>query len=303
MGQGESDNIIGDRLLLVDGHAYAYRAFHAIRRLTSPDGKPTNAIFGFIRMLGKMIETLKPSHVAVVWDGGLAAERVSQHPSYKAQRPPMPSDLDSQMTGIVDYLDAARIPSLCRQGVEADDWIAALATRSAQSGCNVVIASSDKDFMQLVGPRVGLLNPNDKKECIWTDAEVRTRTGVSPGQIVDWLSLIGDSVDNIPGVQGVGPKTATELLQQFGTIDSLYARIEQVESPRLRAKLAESQDVVRRNQELIRLRTDLAGDFELESFRAAQPDVPRLLGLFSGWGFRTLREELEKAQTVQHELF
>jgi len=200
-------------------------------------------------------------------------------------------------------LGAMGLVSVCEEGVEADDLIATLTTRARQAGVDVVIASSDKDFMQLVESRVGLLNPNDKKECIWTDAEVRTRTGVSPGQIVDWLSLIGDSVDNIPGVQGVGPKTATELLQQFGTIDSLYARIEQVESPRLRAKLAESQDVVRRNQELIRLRTDLAGDFELESFRAAQPDVPRLLGLFSGWGFRTLREELEKAQTVQHELF
>jgi DNA polymerase-1 len=110
-------------------------------------------------------------------------------------------------------------------------------------------------------------------------------------------------VDNIPGVQGVGPKTATELLQQFGSIDSLFARLDQVESPRLRAKLTESQDVVRRNQDLIRLRTDVARDFDLEFFRTAQPDVPRLMGLFSDWGFRTLREELEKAQTVQHELF
>lgn len=293
----------GGCLLLVDGHAYAYRAFHAIRSLSSPTGQPTNAIFGFLRMLGKMRATVAPTHLAVIWDGGLAEERVAQHPDYKAGRPPMPTDLEAQLSGIADYLDAARIPSLCRKGVEADDWIATLARQAEAVDCRVVIASSDKDFMQLVTPQVGLLNPNDKSETIWTDVEVRAKAGVAPGQIVDWLSLVGDSVDNIPGVPGVGTKTATELLERFGSAENLYARLDEVTSERIRLKLREAHAVVRKNQQLIRLREDIAGDFDLATYRVARPEVPRLLELFTGWGFRTLRQEMEAELVGQGELF
>lgn len=293
----------GGRFLLVDGHAYAYRAFHAIRSLSSPTGRPTNAIFGFVRMLGKMTAALAPTHLAVVWDGGLAAERVEQHPEYKADRPSMPLELDEQLPRITDYLEAARIPSLCRKGVEADDWIATLAVQASATGCGVVIASSDKDFMQLVNARVGLLNPNYKTEAVWTDAEVRAKSGVEPGQIVDWLSLVGDSVDNIPGVPGVGPKTAAELLQRFGSIDDLYRRLDEVSSERVRLKLQEAAAVVRRNQQLIRLREDISGGFELADYRVGTPDAPRLVRLFGEWGFRTMREEMEKALVTQGELF
>ena len=293
----------GSRLLLVDGHAYAYRAFHAIRSLSSPTGQPTNAIFGFLRMLGKMRAAVAPTHLAVIWDGGLAEERVAQHPEYKAGRPPMPSDLEAQLSGIADYLDAARIPSLCRKGVEADDWIATVARQAEAVDCRVVIASSDKDFMQLVTPRVGLLNPNDKSETIWTHEEVRAKAGVAPGLIVDWLSLVGDSVDNIPGVPGVGPKTAAELLQRFGSIANLYARLEEVASERIKMKLRDSHAVVRKNQGLIRLREDIEGDFNLAAYQVACPDVSRLIALFTGWGFRTMRQEMEAELVGQGELF
>ena len=302
-GSPRASGADGSRLLLVDGHAYAYRAFHAIRSLSSPSGQPTNAIFGFIRMLGKMRQATSPTHLAVVWDGGLAAERVAQHPEYKAHRPPMPLDLDAQLSGIADYLDAARIPSLCRPGVEADDWIATLAVQAERSGCGVVIASSDKDFMQLVNSRIGLLNPNDKTETIWTDAEVRAKAGVEPRQIVDYLSLLGDSVDNIPGVPGVGAKTAAELLLRFGSIENLYARLPEVTSDRIRGKLEESRALVKKNQELIRLREDILGQFQLADYRVASPDAPRLLDLFANWGFRTLRQELEQSLVAQGELF
>ena len=303
VGSPRASGADGSRLLLVDGHAYAYRAFHAIRSLSSPSGKPTNAIFGFVRMLGKMRQATSPTHLAVVWDGGLAAERVAQHPEYKADRPPMPLDLDAQLSGIADYLDAARIPSLCRPGVEADDWIATLAVQAERSGCGVVIASSDKDFMQLVNSRLGLLNPNDKTETIWTDAEVRAKAGVEPRQIVDYLSLLGDSVDNIPGVPGVGAKTAAELLLRFGSIENLYARLPEVTSDRIRGKLEESRALVKKNQELIRLREDIPGQFQLADYRVASPDAPRLLDLFANWGFRTLRQELEQSLVAQGELF
>src|SRR5262245_48551136 len=178
------------RLLLVDGHAYAYRAFYAIRSLHSPTGAPTNAIYGFIKMLDKMRVQIAPSHLAVVWDGGLAAERMAELPSYKENRPPTPPDLEQQLDGIMSYLQAARCPSLLREGVEADDWIAAIARRAAAQGLFVLIASSDKDFMQLVSEQVGLVNPQDKTEKIWTPADVQAKTNVRPEQIIDWLSLI-----------------------------------------------------------------------------------------------------------------
>ena len=251
-----------DRLLIIDGHAYAYRAFHAIRSLRSPSGRPTNAIYGFVKMLAKMRSAIEPTHLIVVWDGGLSAERVSVLPEYKAQRPGMPDDLKPQLDEIVGYLKAAGIASFCREGVEADDYIACLARRAAEAGLAVVIASADKDFMQLVSARIGLLNPNDKSETVWTDEQVRAKSGVEPSQIVDWLSLTGDSVDNIPGVPGVGPKTAAELLKQFGSVAQLYARLDEVKSEKLRAALRAAAGVVRRNRELVQV----AGRFAVRIF-------------------------------------
>jgi DNA polymerase-1 len=293
---------VQSRLLLVDGHAYAYRAFHAIRELKGPDGAPTNAIFGFIKMLEKMRTTLVPSHLAVVWDGGLAAERMAEHPEYKAQRPAMPAGLEQQVEEIVHYLSAARIVSLCQDGIEADDWIAAIARRSTAAGQRVIIASSDKDFMQLVGEHVGLLNPNDKSERIWSGEDVRARTGVGPEQIVDWLSLVGDSVDNIPGVPGVGPKTATDLLRQFGSVDAIYARLTEVKSERVRAALASTESAVRRNQRLIRLNETLPGEFEIESARLGEPDYETLAALFARWGFKTMLAQVTDRRPQQEQL-
>lgn len=281
------------RLLIVDGHAYAYRAFHAIRALRSPSGAPTNGIFGFIKMLTKMRAALTPSHLVVVWDGGLNADRMTALPEYKAQRPEMPEDLAVQMDEMVAYLGAAGIASFCQDGVEADDYIACLARRGAQAGMDVVIASSDKDFMQLVSPRIGLLNPNDKTETIWGAEQVRAKTGVSPVQIVDWLALIGDTVDNIPGVPGVGPKTAAELLNQFGSVTELYQHLDAVKSERLRGALQAAASVVRRNVELVRLKDELPCTQELGDLQEQPARDEALRELYARWGFRSLLTDLE----------
>ena len=291
------------RFLLVDGHAYAYRAFYAIRQLNSPSGKATNAIYGFIKMLAKMQAQLQPSHLMIIWDGGLAEERMKLLPEYKAQRPEMPSDLEQQLDDIMEYLRAASIASLCENGVEADDFIATVAKRSVEAGLPVVIASADKDFMQLVSLQVSLLNPNDKTESLWTAANVRAKTGVQPEQIVDWLSLVGDSVDNIPGVTGVGPKTASDLLNQFGSLEGIYCRLHEVKSDRLRANLEAARDIVLRNQKLIRLHDELPCEFALEKF-AAKPAVHEdLKRLYTGWGFKTLLHDLERDQVKQSDMF
>lgn len=287
------------KLLIVDGHAYAYRAFHAIRELRAPTGEATNSIFGFIKMLAKMRATLAPTHGIVVWDGGLSAERVAALPGYKAQRPEMPADLASQIDEIVRYLEAAGIASYCQDGVEADDYIAALARCAVEADLEVVIASSDKDFMQLVAPGIGLLNPNDKSEAVWGAEQVRNKTGVEPTQIVDWLALVGDSVDNIPGVPGVGTKTAADLLRQFESVAELYQRLSEVKSDRLRAALAGSAEAVRRNQELVRLKADLSCDFSLEALREKPADAEQLAPLYRRWGFRSLLAAVEASQTQQ----
>lgn len=290
------------RILIVDGHAYAYRAFYAIRSLNSPEGKPTNAIYGFIKMLAKMRAAVVPTHLIVVWDGGLSAERCEALPGYKAQRPEMPADLGSQLDEIIGYLGAANIASYCADGVEADDYIAFVAQATAKAGMEVVIASADKDFMQLVAPGVGLLNPNDKSETIWTAEQVRGKTGVEPEQIGDWLSLLGDSVDNIPGVPGVGPKTATDLLKQFGSVSELYRRLDEVKSERIRGALKKAEADVRRNQSLVRLKTEVGGEFSADALVARPADAARLMGLYRGWGFRSMLAELEFAQARQQEL-
>lgn len=281
------------RLLVVDGHAYAYRAFHAIRGLRTPTGAPTNAIYGFVKMLGKLRASLAPTHEAVVWDGGLSTERTAALPEYKAQRPEMPDDLKPQLDEIVAWLNAAGIASFCREGVEADDYIACLARRAADAGWQVVIASSDKDFMQLVSERVGLLNPNDKEPTVWREAQVRAKAGVVPAQIADWLALVGDAVDNIPGVPGVGPKTAAELLNRFGSVDEIYRRLDEVPSEKLRAALRASAEIVRRNGELVRLRDDLPCEFLPDELKIKPADAGRLRELFARWGFKGMLVELE----------
>ena len=293
-------------LLIVDGHCYAYRAFFGIATLTSPSGRPTNAIYGFIRMLGKARERARPTHTAVIWDGGLAAERMALLPQYKAQRAEMPAGLAPQLDGMADYLRAAGIFSWMKEGCEADDCIAALAVRAAGSGLAAVIASSDKDFMQLVCGGVKLLVPQDKTESLWDEAQVRRKTGVEPAQIVDWLSLVGDASDNIPGVPGIGLKIAADLLGQFGSIDVMYKRLAEVRSERVRTGLQAAEEVVRRNQQLIRLRNDMPYELPWEELAARESDAEELRRLYRGWGFKNLLRQLEatalpKTEELFHE--
>jgi DNA polymerase-1 len=298
-----SESAAAERLLIVDGHAYAYRAFHAIRGLSSPTGAATNAIYGFIRMLGKLVARAKPSHAVVVWDGGLAPERMKLLPEYKAQRPPMPAALEEQLDEITAYLRAANMASFMQESCEADDCIAALAQQAVGAGWEVVIASSDKDFMQLVSPRVWLLNPNDKTEAFWGAEEVRAKTGVDPAQMVDWLSLVGDSVDNIPGVPGVGPKTAADLLRQFGSSGEMYRRLAEIRLERVRDALAASAELVRRNRELVRLRSETPCAVSLEVLAIKPGNEQALRQLFTRWGFKSLLRELEEARMGAGELF
>ena len=284
------------RLLIIDGHAFAYRAFFAIRGLSSPAGQPTNAIYGFIKMLEKLEASFMPSHTVVVWDGGLDEDRLEGLEDYKAQRDPMPDDMEVQLDEIVTYLEANGIASVCDDGIEADDRIGQLAKRAEEEGYDVAIASSDKDFFQLINDRVKMLNPADKSgEPMDADA-VEAKTGVRPHQIVDWLSLVGDAADNIPGVPGIGVKTAASLLNEFGSVDGIYERLAEVKREKQREALAASEEAVRRNQALVALKLDLPGEPGLDSLRKGFENSAQLEKLYEKWGFKTMLKELIKSR-------
>jgi len=243
-------------LLLIDGHALAYRSFFGIRNLSTRDGRPTNALFGFIRAVEHLTETWRPTQFATVFDAGLPEERMRLLPEYKAQRARMPDELRQQLPLLHAYLDTAGLACLEEAGQEADDIIATLATTAAGDGARVLIVSSDKDLFQLVGPRIHMVSSGKGATLMGAD-EVRAKTGVAPDRICDWLALVGDTADNIPGLPGVGAKTAAKWLNEYGTLNGILERMEDVQPARLRERLKEYRDRLERNLELVRLRTDL----------------------------------------------
>jgi len=261
--------------------------------MNAPDGFPTNAIFGFIKALNRMRERVQPTHIAVIWDGGLDEERLEVLEEYKAERDPMPDDMEVQLDGIVQWLEAVGIFTWCEDGVEADDVIATLAWQAEDAGQSVVVASADKDFFQLINRNIRLLNPNDKSDTLWETEQVIGKTGVNPEQIVDWLSLVGDAVDGIPGVPGVGPKTAAKLLSAYETVENIYQNLDDISSEKLRGKITAAEADVRRNQNLVRLKKMPQWTVPLTDLVLGEPDFAKLLTQYSRWNFRVFLKELE----------
>ncbi len=245
-------------LLLVDGMAGVYRFFHAIRGLSTKQGVPTNALFGFVRMMQQMARFWNPTHWCVVFDGGTPAHRLALVPEYKANRAPMPETLREQLPLVNAYLETACIPHIRLDGCEADDVIATLATRAASDGGRVLIATSDKDMFQLICNRVCIVSLAGDPSVMEAEDVVR-KTGVLPEQIPDWLALTGDAADNIRGIPGVGAKTAARLLTEVGSLGALYARPETVEAPRIRSLLKEHRSVVERNLKMVTLDCNVSG--------------------------------------------
>ncbi len=284
------------RVLLFDGHSHIYRAYYAIRDLSTPNGRPINAVFGFWKTLLHAFRDYPSVYAAVVLDAGGRTFRHDLYGEYKATRKPMPEDLSAQMPIIVDLLGILGIPVVSLAGVEADDVLATLAGHASAEGLRCLISTSDKDMAQVVNERVALVRPTgrgaDAEGQVLDPDGVRRTYGVSPDQIVDFLAMVGDTSDNVPGVPGVGEKTAVELLRQFGSLDNLLASLDLVRNVRIREKLRENEAVARRAQELIRLRTDLptAGVREVCSLRGV--DVASLASFFADVGFRSALEEL-----------
>jgi len=287
-----------DTLYLIDGSSYIYRAYYAIRHLSSPSGHPTNAIYGFIQMLLKLIKDHDPKHLAVVFDAGRITFRTEIYPEYKANRAAMPDDLRQQVGPIREVVRAFNIPVLELEGFEADDIIGALAARYSAENGKVVVVTGDKDLMQVVTENVTLLDTmKDKQSGL---AEVNERFGVVPDLVPDILGLAGDSSDNIPGVPGIGEKTAIKLVQEFGSLDALLERAAEVKGKN-GEKLREFRDQALLSRKLATIERNVPMEFNLGDLAAREPDTPALNAFFKQYGFTTLIKELTGRATLSAE--
>lgn len=274
----------------------AYRAFYAIAELSTKAGRPTNAVFGFVKMLHQLQQVWKPTHWAVVFDGGVPEERLTALASYKAQRPPMPDRLRDQLEAINEFLRRSRIAGIRLEDQEADDVLATLTERGRNAGMEVFIASSDKDLFQLVGEQVSVVPPS-KAGARMGPAEVLEKTGVPPEKIPDWLALTGDSVDNIPGVPGVGPKTAAKLLKEYGSLTAVRKNIANVSSVKLREALESNWAVVERNLQVVTLRKDMDVQTDWDALLVRSPDAEALIAYYDELEFRGLADSMRKTHS------
>src|SRR5215831_2250562 len=290
------------RLFLVDGYALIYRAFFALiaRPLTTSRGENTSAAWGVANYLQRLVETHRPDYLGWVLDSGMSF-RHERYPAYKATREKLTeelqSDFDRGMERIRAVLDAYHIPVLSLKGYEADDVIGTLARQGVEAGVSVVAVSGDKDFQQLVRPGVWVLNPGRggaaAVEEQWVSVENGSeRLGVPPERVTDFLALVGDSSDNVPGVKGIGEKTAQELVSTYGTIDEILAHAGELTKKRPREALLEQGGLALLSKELVTIRDDLPIALELENLRLATPDYARLRSLYVELEFHTLARNL-----------
>ncbi|MBT5481908.1 MAG: DNA polymerase I [Alphaproteobacteria bacterium] len=275
-----------EQLVLIDGSGYIFRAFHALPMMMSPEGVPVNAVFGFTKMLMKLMDDLQPSHVLVIFDAGRVTFRNDIYPEYKQNRTDPPDELVPQFSLVRDATEAMSLPVTELPGFEADDLIASYAKMAHESGTECLIVSSDKDLMQLVRPGVTMLDPMKQRRI--SDAEVVEKFGVLPNRVVDVQSLAGDSTDNVPGVPGIGIKTAAELINQFGDLDSLLAGAETIKQPKRRQNLVNFAEQARISRELVRLKDDVPLDNNIASLVRPHRDMDRLSAFLLGQGFNSL---------------
>lgn len=279
-------------VFLVDISGYIFRAYYAIRgNLTAPDGTPTNAVYGFTTMLMKLIEDENPEYLVPVFDVSRQTFRNELYPDYKANRDETPTDLIPQFDLIRQVVSAYDLPPVEMQGFEADDLIGTLAARLSKAGHPVAIVTSDKDLMQLVTDEVWLIDT--WKEKVIHAAEVIERFGVGPDKVIEVLGLAGDTSDNVPGVPGVGEKTAKALVQQFGDLESVLANIDQVSGKKRKEKLIDNADLARLSRELVTIKCDVPLEFKLEDFQVNGWNTEKAAELFTALGFTSLLKQIQ----------
>lgn len=289
--------IADNPLILVDGSSYLYRAYHAFPPLTNSAGQPTGAMYGVLNMLRSLIMQYEPSHVAVVFDAKGKTFRDELFEAYKSHRPPMPDDLREQIAPLHDMVVAMGMPLLSVSGVEADDVIGTLAKQAAAEGRAVLISTGDKDMAQLVTPDITLINTMNNT--ILGPEEVETKYGVPPSLIIGYLALMGDSSDNIPGVPGVGEKTAQALLQGLGSLDDIYADLDKIAGLSFRGaktlapKMETNKEMAYLSYTLATIKTDVELDRTWDSLALTEPDLDKLHALFTQYEFKRWISDLE----------
>ncbi len=278
-------------LYLVDGSNYVFRAFYAIRHLSNSKGFPTNAVYGFATMLMKLLRERKPDYIAVAFDLKGPTFRDEVYESYKANRAPTPDALIPQIPFIKDVVRGLSIPVLEKEGIEADDLIATLARRYAEKGMKVFIVSGDKDFLQMVSEDIMVVDT--MKDRLYDIDGVKGRFGVVPKKVVDVLALTGDASDNIPGVPGVGEKTAQRLVAEFGSLEGVLGHLDDIKNARLKESIGRHADQARLGRQLVTLMTDADVEFDLEKARYRGPDPHLLKDIFKELEFASLLKELK----------
>lgn len=299
-----SSGAVTGTLYLVDAHSLIFQVFHAIRGMTGPSGLPTNALFGFARDL-LFLRSLKPDYLVCAFDRAEPTFRSDIYPDYKAHREAMPNDLQLQLPHIHRLLDAMAVPVVSHPRYEADDVLATIAAAGARRGLEVFLCSSDKDCRQLIDDRVRMYSL--RKRQVFGREELLADWGIKPEQVVDLQTLVGDSVDNVPGVPGIGLKTAAKLLQDFGTLENILANIDRVPGARRQESLRNSGAIIECSRQLVRLAADVPIALDWDAWRLHEMAAPRLRDLFQEWGFHSLANQFREASrnhaAVQGELF
>src|SRR3954469_3168235 len=277
-------------LILIDGSGFIFRAFHALPPMTNPNGTPVNAVFGFTNMLAKLLKEHVGTHIAVIFDAGRLTFRNRLYDAYKAHRPPPPDELIPQFALVREATEAFGVPAIELPDWEADDLIAAYAKAVTEAGGQVTIVSSDKDLMQLIRPGVDMLDPIKQKPI--GPAEVMEKFGVTPDKMVELQSLIGDSTDNVPGVPGIGPKGAAQLINEFGDLDSVLAAAPAMKTSKRRDNLIEHAERARISRDLVTLRTDTPMPLPVDQLQARPYDKLGLAAWLKMQGFRSIATRL-----------
>lgn len=276
-------------LILIDGSSYFYRAFHALPPLANSKGMPTGAMYGVVNMIRRLLKDYPTDYVGVVFDTKGKTFRDDLYPEYKAHRPPMPDELSSQFQPMVELIEALGLPIIMQSGVEADDVIGTLAHQATARGLSTLISTGDKDMAQLVNPQVHLINTMSNK---LMDIEgVKGKFGIGPELIIDYLTLIGDTVDNIPGVHKVGPKTAVKWLEQFGNLDSIMENADQV-TGKVGENLRESLSYLPLSKTLVTIKTDVSLPIDILELTRKAPNQEKLIELYREYEFKTWLNEI-----------
>jgi len=288
---------MAEKLFLVDGHSHLYRAFFALRGLSTPDGRPTNAAFGFTHMIRKLLQDYQPDYLAVAFDLPGPTFRHKLFAEYKETREAPPEELTLQIPMVHKVLEALQIPIYAKVGYEADDVLGTAARQAVEKGLEVVLVTGDKDAEQLVGPNVKLLDT--KEDRVTTEETLREKYGFGPEKVVDMMALSGDTTDNVPGIPKVGPKTALKLIKEYGTLENVLAHAGEAKAPMLRKNLTDYADQARLSKELVTIDTQVPMEIDFEACKVTSTQPERVAPIYRELGFRRFLVEMDASTTEE----